>query len=261
VNTLAHQKKARFLPPWAIALLVFFGIGAIVLLSERTVKGPHGEYMINNMADYEAAMSRARELSQGPFTKAETERLTDKDVEDLLEASKVFDSMNNLVPNRVTTFFGKGRAHHLVAETWKLQSESEMTPHMERASAIDTHLTLAEMSYRQALMNAASDESDEAKATVPEVHFRLSQVRFELGDYQGALDEAEHAVALVPTGIEYIGAQVAALVQLRRYEEAGHAISHAMDIAPDHPRVLMLASVVELALNEQQSGATPPPEP
>jgi len=230
-----------------VPILVVVGAAAVVYLSNRPAISPDGQPVIMSVDQYQQVRQQVETLSKGPLLKVEAgQELSAENRASLQKSVGLVESLNGFQPNASAT-------HVLAAKIYQALGNN----------------VAAEERIRQAIFNGeeeikmANTQGDKIRAqqlgpAVVEAHYMHSQLLLTQNDYEGALHQANHAVSSAPNSPDYLVARAAALIQLKRPEEALKDVNAALALDKTHKRGLQLLKLLDLASAEPTSTKTQP---
>lgn len=221
--SLPVEGKSGSSKAW-VGLAVFLGIGAVVLLSNRTgeIRTPEGLPVIADQESYNQALKKSHELS-APALQAyvEGKPLTAKQVQSIRESVVLFDAMDLFRPTEFTSFFLCGNAYAALGEYEK-----------------------ADERFRQGISNAQGKTDPAVVAAVADAHHERSIILSKLNRYQDAFNEAELAIKLEPVSAVYFANHAQCALQLGNKQTARIDLKTALALDPNNHLAQMLSKVV-----------------
>ncbi|MBS1700553.1 MAG: hypothetical protein JST12_02750 [Armatimonadetes bacterium] len=239
---------------WLIAVGVVVGLGVVMFLSDRPIKGPGDTDILRSPNDYQNTMNQAKILALPILQKAQNgEEVSKADQDKLRQALKLFESMNNYEPRRVDTQFGAGRILMILGEkeraVEKLQqavNDRDTDPNAKEPGVQQTVFE-AEARLSELMLDLAAEEianSNSFSQSGDKVGAEAAKKKSELY-YQKALDYANAAVAAVPNSYLYLVDRGNVYLAVGKKDLAKKDFEAANALAPGDPRVKMAMKLIE----------------
>lgn len=222
------------IPKPVVPILVFIGLAALVILSNRPPAAPNGENMITSNAQFEDTSDAALALCREPLAKFDRdELLTEEDKANLEKALKSYELMGLYKPAALEPAFQAGRIHFALGRP-------------EDAELILNQAVLNGDSIMQNPDNRANTTVLEAtRLTLAEARYVRSLVFQQLGEFEKARFDANYAVNEVPNSPNYLVARASTNLELKNVPDAIRDVRSALKLEPEHRRAIQLAKLID----------------
>jgi tetratricopeptide (TPR) repeat protein len=199
----------KYLP----ALVLFIGLATWMIVAGRKPSGDEDTFKILTAEQFDAALSKVRDLTQDPIlTFDEGKKLTSSQLDDLREGTEKIKQLIAFEP----TNFGP---YVMMAKSQRALGRAEE----------------AVRNYKQALLLLPKEIKDqETLWTAAEVNYDLGTHYYELGDFRKAEEYALEAVLLINTHPKYLVGLAAIQAQLGKLKDSRALLDSAMQIDPDN---------------------------
>ena len=222
------------IPVGVVALLA-----AVILLSGRSVPGPNGTKLIQNVDEYAAANEKSKQLSLPVFQKADAgDELSADDKKNIEVALKEFESMITFEPRRCGPNFGAGKSYMVLGDFQRASERFEQCVMNElldpakdspelKATVIEAKALAAECLVEVAAQYAASGDKDlMARRT---------------GMYNRAFALSDEAIKAIPNSPKYLLARAQASINLKHIPDAKKDVAAALALDPQNLKAKSLA--------------------